>query len=501
MRTGQKHIIDKVFLEVNTSRMETAQHIKDSIGPFIEQHLFPQVEKLFDACREKIIFRFDKVETSVTVKSGGDMQQLKALLLKGISEAPGISEILEHRKAANSIEDSNFVHIQEDQKIVSNEENIRDVFLFYLSTGNLPWYGKDEEMNTFRDVAVFQDALKDELFFQKLKELLTNNKFAFKRLTFQYSPEHTQEFIKKVSPGFFKDEEKISKVLRNSDIELLNSVYYLFFAVLSTFDAKTVEQAAMHTLMLVNKEFLPETQLPNAEWLQLFPGKLENFITHENAAALNKIFQNVLNKSKLSNNQEFFRKGDIRQDSLILKEIVEDEIQENTVAVGEIPGDIVQNAGLVILHPFLPAWFKKSGIAGADGKWMTNSSELAVQALHYLATGEEEFFDWNMIFEKYVCNYPRKMPVRKQSMLTELIREESEKLLKEVIGYWPALKNTSPGGLRQMFLQRQGKMFQNEKQSKLIMERKAQDVLLDKLNWNVSVIKLPWKKDLLFVEW
>jgi hypothetical protein len=93
------------------------------------------------------------------------------------------------------------------------------------------------------------------------------------------------------------------------------------------------------------------------------------------------------------------------------------------------------------------------------------------------------------------------MPVLQKSLLTEQIKEEAIVLLKEVVKNWPALKNTSPDGLRQMFIQRNGKLIQKEDNTKLIVERKAQDVLLEKLNWNISMIKLPWFSKILFTEW
>ena len=86
-------------------------------------------------------------------------------------------------------------------------------------------------------------------------------------------------------------------------------------------------------------------------------------------------------------------------------------------------------------------------------------------------------------------------------MLTDVIYNEANSLLKAAIKNWQELKNTSPDGLREMFIHRDGKLIQNENNYKLIVERKAQDVLLEKLNWNISIIKLVWKNELLFVEW
>ncbi len=122
-------------------------------------------------------------------------------------------------------------------------------------------------------------------------------------------------------------------------------------------------------------------------------------------------------------------------------------------------------------------------------------------SLHFLATGNENAFEGNLVFEKFLCGVPLKMSVQKQSLLTDLIKNEANELLNEVVRHWAALKNTSADGLRQMFIQRDGKLFQENDKYKLIVERKAQDFLLERLSWNIAVIKLPWISNILFTEW
>jgi len=161
----------------------------------------------------------------------------------------------------------------------------------------------------------------------------------------------------------------------------------------------------------------------------------------------------------------------------------------------------VQNAGLILLHPFLKQFFTATGITGKQGILTHENYDLAVQSLHFLATGNENVFEGNLVFEKFLCGVPLKTSVQKQSLLTDQIKNEANELLAEVVRHWAALKNTSADGLRQMFIQRDGKLFQEDDKYKLIVERKAQDLLLERLSWNISVIKLPWISNILFTEW
>jgi hypothetical protein len=220
-------------------------------------------------------------------------------------------------------------------------------------------------------------------------------------------------------------------------------------------------------------------------------------------------FQEILNESLVLISKNKFP-DDIRpglyEDKIKLETRLSEKVKQSEdlnrdFFENHIPEIAVQNAGLVILHPFLKYFFYLLKITNKLGEIIPSKREVAVQTLHYLATGSEEFFEGNLVLEKFLCGMPLNMPVPKQSLLTSRIRKEAEIMLSEVIKNWPALKNTSPAGLRQMFIQRDGKLIQNNKNCKLIIERKTQDILLEKLSWNISIIKLNWLSEMLYVEW
>ena len=81
------------------------------------------------------------------------------------------------------------------------------------------------------------------------------------------------------------------------------------------------------------------------------------------------------------------------------------------------------------------------------------------------------------------------------------LKEECEKLLRAAIGHWKALKTTSPAGLREGFLQREGKLILQGYQDRLLVEYKLHDVLLSWLPWGIGIIKLPWLPRELYVDW
>lgn len=159
----------------------------------------------------------------------------------------------------------------------------------------------------------------------------------------------------------------------------------------------------------------------------------------------------------------------------------------------------VNNAGLVLLNPFLPALFKQLELLSESGN--LTDPELAACILHYAATGREGDFEFEMAFEKYLCGISPSVSLNKEIILSDIQKEEVEKVLNSVLTYWEAMKNKPIALLQNEFLSRSGKLITEKTNHRLLIERKTFDLLLDKLPWSYSMIKFSWKKELIFVEW
>lgn len=159
----------------------------------------------------------------------------------------------------------------------------------------------------------------------------------------------------------------------------------------------------------------------------------------------------------------------------------------------------VNNAGLVLLNPFLPALFKQLELLSESGK--LTDPELAACILHYAATGREGDFEFEMAFEKYLCGISPSVSLNKEIALSDIQKEEVEKVLNSVLTYWEVMKNKPIALLQNEFLSRSGKLITEKTNHRLLIERKTFDLLLDKLPWSYSMIKFSWKKELIFVEW
>jgi hypothetical protein len=161
----------------------------------------------------------------------------------------------------------------------------------------------------------------------------------------------------------------------------------------------------------------------------------------------------------------------------------------------------IENAGVILLHPFLHSFFKILHFVGG-GKFRT--PELHARALyliHFMATGRTEAQEHDLVIAKIVCAYPLDEPVDRDVELTETELQEAGNLLTAAIVQWEILKSTSHDGLREGFLQRPGKLHAKGNDVYLQVETGSIDMLLDHLPWNLGIIKLPWMEYILRVEW
>jgi uncharacterized protein YjeT (DUF2065 family) len=160
----------------------------------------------------------------------------------------------------------------------------------------------------------------------------------------------------------------------------------------------------------------------------------------------------------------------------------------------------VDNAGLVILHPFLRTFFQAVGLIEGKGFRDLAAQCRAVCLLQWLAHGDGAEDEHRMALSKLLCGVPLEEVVPRMGGPTETERTEGEELLRHVVAQWKVLKNTSVRGLRESFLQREGLLRQAENGWLLRMETRAYDILLERLPWGLSHIRLSWMKGMLRVE-
>lgn len=166
----------------------------------------------------------------------------------------------------------------------------------------------------------------------------------------------------------------------------------------------------------------------------------------------------------------------------------------------------VENAGIVMLWPFLSRYFELLGLLRAGRFVDFDAQSRAVHLLHVLASNEIARHEAQLPLAKVMCGIVPAVPLAPGADRPRDAREIelSEGLLNGVKQNWDKLRGTSVEGLREAFLMRAGRMRREdvaESSWRLDVETKAYDVLLDTLPWNLSIVRLGWMTDLLTVHW
>jgi hypothetical protein len=143
----------------------------------------------------------------------------------------------------------------------------------------------------------------------------------------------------------------------------------------------------------------------------------------------------------------------------------------------------INNAGMIVLWPFLQMLFDKS-------------------ALQYAVTGHDDLTDnGQATLHKILCGIDPTITFTAPAKLSPANKQLVTSMLNAVINQWTVIKNTSIESLREVFLLRNGKLVSGTDKITLTVEHKALDVLVNQLPWSINTIRLPWMQESLQVNW
>ncbi|MHC1775857.1 MAG: contractile injection system tape measure protein [Lentimicrobium sp.] len=456
------HQIRNQFIEVEFTGTEAAGLELQRMMPDLFYHkLLPALEKAFDhSFPPDLVLKIDRIEVNAGTI---DFDRLASDLADSVVKE--IMKDIQKGEAGKGATTPGSIH--GIIKPVSISENLTDVFIYFLKTGSLPWNFRLQDGTTLEDEltsildATGMGALSD---FQllKIKEILTNHD-AVKRLVSQFTHPFHSRLLRLLSPEVA---EIAGKIFSRTDKEsLLPEIRGEFRKCLfeSAFNYTSISGYPTELGLIIQLAgMLPERLNSIAE--------ISGIIDHS------------------SKSKPILSEG--RQNG---------KPNSDYMPVSEKEGFYIDNAGLVLLHPFLPRFFETLGVTKNDE---IIGPSRALRLLHFLATGQTSAQEYLLVLPKILCEVPVFAPVSIDEIITANEFDESMALLTAVILHWSALRNTSPDALRETFLKRRGKLYQeNGRDWILQVESQTFDVLLGQLPWGLGHVKLPWMKTMLSVEW
>lgn len=165
-------------------------------------------------------------------------------------------------------------------------------------------------------------------------------------------------------------------------------------------------------------------------------------------------------------------------------------------------GIFVPLAGIVLIHPFIEAFFGQLGLLeGAHFKDVTAQTR-AVFLLFYLVTGRVQVEEPALPLLKLLCGFSPETLIEPLSVpLLPKELEEAERMLQAAIDHWPAIEGTTVEELQTTFMIRDGKLSKTAMGWQLIVEQQSFDLVFQYLPWGLSPIQFPWMDQMLWVDW
>lgn len=161
----------------------------------------------------------------------------------------------------------------------------------------------------------------------------------------------------------------------------------------------------------------------------------------------------------------------------------------------------LDNAGIVLLWPFLPPFFARLGLTRERAFVDEPAAQVALRLLHWLASGDPDPAEQQLPLCKLLCGLDLLAPLDEAAALGADMLAQAQDLLQAVVAQAEVLAGLSIDGLRGSFLLRAGQLSALDDHHLLRVERQSWDILLARLPWACTVVKLPWMPRLLQVQW
>lgn len=477
-----QHLVKKQVIDITCSKRTDAFRMQQLLSNHYWQDVLPILATVFNELSDEgKVIQIDQLEIDLGLISEKEM-----------NETRWNDEILSRIKKQLYGK----LGGKEKDKLIVAEVARMSIFrqwIFYMQKGYLPW-------NVLRiDDAWYFKVLEvlasDYAAIAQLRQLIRHNPGVVRRITEQHDESYLIKLVEVLTAVSQRElggmVESLTQLISShailpalgsgkKKIELTRRIWYWIFELAAEEENKTSPPELIEKILLQNASY----------------NEIITLMTDVNPSTFVSILPVI---AKLNSKPELF----LKHHSTDFKEIQKDpeKTKGNSDTGIDEEGIFVVDAGLVLIHTFLASLLKRLQVVEDSNFAHKKDRQKAIYVLHYLATGTVSAEEYELVVPKVLCEWPVSLPVEKNIEITLEELAEADNMLQAAIEQWPVLKNTSISGLREAFLQRNGKIFTTKDKLHLQVEPNSLDVLLDQLPWNLSVIKLPWMKAILRVDW
>ena len=478
----QNHMVKKFLVELNTPGYSQSNALQ---------------RRCTTAVKEKVVAGMDAVlagnfPSNETVRINRIEIDLGNVEAGKLEEAFSEKLLVAFTKEIEKIAASRKKETEENAGVPDENTLLIEQFFYFLKKGILPWNQFYTSFESWEQYVLQAIEKQSQYFATKFTELLRHSPAVAERLLLQFNSRFIVTVVEAALP-FLKAKLQllIQSVKANAEAEvsekIILTVLQKIFVAAFNFPGKKNVDTVIENIAAVPVNSMDEKA--NLQKLHTAITDFFNYLQTDIGAKLNTAIKPIElkpAKQPVENSE------------------AEDEKRNSIETSSEQDESIfIQNAGLILLHPFLGNLFSACELM--ENKKFTNSgaANKAVQLLQYLVNGQTEMPEYFLTLNKILCGLPHGEHIDRFIKLSAKEYEEALELLQAVIQHWDVLKGSSPQALQETFLQRTGKLSLNaaDKYWKLQVEKKGVDILLEKIPWGYSYIQLPWMEFPLVTEW
>jgi hypothetical protein len=409
--------------------------------------------------------------------------------------------------------------VTQQQKEEAKTKTQGELFDFFIRFGGLPWWADSNDKTIIQ--RSFHHLVKHDANELKRKLLqYLQKEVHLKRLILHLGDPDLKEAIITFNKSLqshiesiFSDFEMILQQLaRKKKLAPSQVRIVLWKGILSSTFKEISDKELIRRLMIhLSQSLSISFEVLNEIILALDKGR------YKFKSPLKEVFKKVKSQSPFSFNLKNIRDDEREENSsspTLLGQDLQGQIdqpqqfeQETDFSVAEDNDQtqelFINNAGLVILWPFLSRFFENLGLVHEKTFVDEWAPQKAMALLQYIVDAAIQVPEYLVPLNKILCGMPLEALYEQETIeLEENWLEQSTLFLETILEHAePAIGKISVEGFQNTFLKRSGILSFEDGHWLLRVERETFDLVLDRLPWSFRIVKLPWMEYGLYVDW
>jgi hypothetical protein len=493
------NLIQQHSFDITCSSQEIGKEIHTHLSSLLEKYFYPQLDILLHKyAYQNHSWHIDLL--NIELPNISKKYWKRELIQKSLSQ---IEEYLKNNYRDQEEPD----HLAEAPiHFISKNNHAQHLFFHFLKKGKI----SENTISKDLEKIVFEIDI-DASFIQKLTHIFESDNHFLIRWLFSVPAFFKEQVFKEINGFTHKIKKEVAAILNNKAEQQLSIQSFI----------KKINKNSLHKNQWLefvqwicffqkkgnSKEvFFKEFKQFSEEFFEITPKELWKFsqfmidTNHKRSTSItkkSKLFFQTLHKSFQldSTNKEFKDRLDVSDAKQQIK-LNKSQIKTDSI-------NYINNAGIILLHPFFKTLFVQLDLCENDGIWKNKKSQhKAILLTQYLVKSEEKINESDLILNKILCGLAIEKVVNVTLKISKKEKDKCNNLLEAILEYWKVMHSSSIEALQETFLQRDAKLKCIKDNSyEVWVEEKGVDILLEQLPWGIATIQTPWMVNYLTCHW